>query len=146
VKNWIAQIALHRSLDRKSHLDRRGFYAGTDLDSLDDTLSGDADLDREIGSKLNRAQLEKAFTRLSPVQRETLVLFYFEGLDLREISARLGESFGNARHHFYRGLERLRKSSFVQGLRENKRCPANSTPTKSTKNSRRCAPWLPHEA
>ena len=146
VKNWIAQIALHRSLDRKSHLDRRGFYAGTDLDSLDDTLSGDADLDREIASKLNRAQLEKAFARLSPVQRETLVLFYFEGLDLREISARLGGSFGNTRHHFYRGLERLRKSSFVQGLRESKRCPANSTPTKGTKNSRRCAPWLAHEA
>jgi RNA polymerase sigma-70 factor, ECF subfamily len=146
VKNWIAQIALHRSLDRKSHLDRRGFYAGTNLDSLDDTLPGETDLDREIASKLNRAQLEKAFARLSPVQRKTLTLFYFEGLSLREISARLNQSFGNTRHHFYRGLECLRKSSFVQGLRESKRCPANSTPTNGTKNSRRCAPWQPREA
>jgi RNA polymerase sigma-70 factor, ECF subfamily len=146
VKNWIAQIALHRSLDRKSHLDRRGFYAGTDLDSVDDTLSGETDLDREIASKLDRAQLEKAFARLSPAQRKTLVLFYFEGLDLREISARLNQPFGNTRHHFYRGLERLRKSSFVQALRESKRCPANSTATKSTKNSGSCVPWLPREA
>jgi RNA polymerase sigma-70 factor, ECF subfamily len=122
VKNWIVQVALHRALDRKEHLARRGFYLGTDLTSLDDTLLGGTDLDREIGSKLNRAQLQKAFQELPEVQRVTLELFYFEGLDLREISERLSEPLGNTRHHFYRGLERLRKSAFVQKLRETKRC------------------------
>ncbi len=122
VKNWILQVALHRALDRKEHLARRGFYLGTDLTSLDDTLLGGTDLDREIGSKLNRAQLQKAFQELPEVQRVTLELFYFEGLDLREISERLSEPLGNTRHHFYRGLERLRKSAFVQKLRETKRC------------------------
>jgi RNA polymerase sigma-70 factor (ECF subfamily) len=145
-KNWIAQIALHRSLDRKSHLARRGFYAGTELDSLDDTLSGETDLDRETASKLNRTRLQKAFAELSEVQRKTLSLFYFEGLGLREISELLNEPFGNTRHHFYRGLERLRKSAFVKGLRESKRCPATSTTTRSTGNSRSCVPWLPREA
>jgi RNA polymerase sigma-70 factor, ECF subfamily len=146
VKNWILQIALHRALDRKSHLARRGFYTGTELESLDDTLSGATDLDREIGSKLNRARLEKAFAELSEVQRQTLALFYFEGLGLREISERLNEPFGNTRHHFYRGLERLRKSAFVKSLRESERCPATSTPTRIMKNSGSCAPWLPREA
>jgi len=122
VKNWILQVALHRALDRKEHLARRGFYLGTDLGSLDDTLLGGTDLDREIGSKLNRAQLRKAFKELPGVQRVTLELFYFEGLDLREISEKLNEPLGNTRHHFYRGLERLRKSAFVQRLRETKRC------------------------
>jgi RNA polymerase sigma-70 factor, ECF subfamily len=122
VKNWILQIALHRALDRKSHLARRGFYAGTNLGSLGDTLMGETDLDREIGARLNRAQLQKAFEQLPPIQRLTLELFYFEGLELREISAKLQESHGNTRHHFYRGLERLRKSTFVQQLRERKRC------------------------
>src|SRR5260370_7868651 len=37
-KNWIIQIALHRALDRKSHLARRRFYAGTDIGSLVATL------------------------------------------------------------------------------------------------------------
>jgi RNA polymerase sigma-70 factor (ECF subfamily) len=83
---------------------------------------GATDLDREIGSKLNRAQLQKAFAELPDVQRVTLELFYFEGLDLREISEKLSEPLGNTRHHFYRGLERLRKSAFVQKLRETKRC------------------------
>ena len=122
VKNWILQVALHRALDRKEHLTRRGFYLGTDLASLDDTLLGGTDLEREIGSKLNRAQLQKAFAELPDVQRVTLELFYFEGLDLREISEKLSEPLGNTRHHFYRGLERLRKSTFVQNLRETKRC------------------------
>jgi RNA polymerase sigma-70 factor, ECF subfamily len=122
VKNWIAQIALHRALDRKSHLARRGFYAGTDAESLDDTMLGETDLDREVGAKLDRVQLEKAFEQLPEAQRLTLELFYFEGLELREISEKLGEPIGNTRHHFYRGLERLRKSAFVQGLRGTKRC------------------------
>jgi RNA polymerase sigma-70 factor (ECF subfamily) len=121
-KNWISQIALHRALDKKSHLARRGFYAGTDIGSLDDSLLGETDLEREIGAKLNRVQLERAFEQLPKIQRLTLELFYFEGLELREISERLNEPLGNSRHHFYRGLERLRKSAFVQQLRGTKRC------------------------
>jgi RNA polymerase sigma-70 factor (ECF subfamily) len=65
--------------------------------------------------------LERAFEQLPEIQRVTLELFYFEGLELREISERLNEPLGNSRHHFYRGLERLRKSAFVQRLRETKR-------------------------
>jgi RNA polymerase sigma-70 factor (ECF subfamily) len=119
-KNWILQIALHRALDRKAHLTRRGFYAGTEINSVDDTLLGETDLEREIGAKLDRAQLGKAFQLLPELQRLTLELFYFEGLELREISEKLGEPLGNTRHHFYRGLERLRKSAFVQSLRGSK--------------------------
>lgn len=122
VRNWILQIALHRALDRKARLARRGFYSGTDIRSLYDTLMGDTDLDREIGAKLDREQLQKAFEQLPPMQRLTLELFYFEGLDLREISEKYQESLGNTRHHFYRGLDRLRKNSFVRDLRATKKC------------------------
>jgi RNA polymerase sigma-70 factor, ECF subfamily len=116
-KAWIVRVAYHRALDRKLHLARRGFYRGTDITSVDDTLLGKTDLDREIGSKLNRVQLEKAFDELAEVQRRTLELFYFEGFELREIAEKLHESLGNVRHHLYRGLERLRKSVFVQKIR-----------------------------
>jgi RNA polymerase sigma-70 factor (ECF subfamily) len=122
VKNWILQVALHRALDRKAHLARRGFYRGTDIGLLHDTLMGLTDLDREIDAKLNRVQLQKAFRELPDVQRATLELFYFEGLDLREISKKFNQPLGNTRHYFYRGLERLRKSAFVQKLRETTRC------------------------
>jgi len=117
-KTWIAQMAVHRALDRKAHLARRGFYLGTDVGSLDDTLLGKTDLDEQVGGLLNRELLAKAFDELPNMQRRTLDLFYFEGLDLREISESLNQPLGNVRHHFYRGLERLRKSAFLQKLRQ----------------------------
>jgi RNA polymerase sigma-70 factor, ECF subfamily len=120
-KAWIVQIAFSRALDRKAHLSRRGFYVGTEIDSLDDTLVGSTDVEREIGAKLDLAHLQRAFETLTPMQRRTIEMFYFEGCELKEISERLHEPFGNVRHHFYRGLERLRKSPSVQQLRGNHR-------------------------
>src|SRR5258708_36363539 len=117
-KAWIVQIAFHRALDRKAHLSRRGFYLGTDIDPLHDTLLGHTDLEQEIGSEMNRLHLERAFEELPEIQRRTLDLFYFQGFELREISERLNEPLGNVRHHFYRGLEKLRKSAFVRRLWE----------------------------
>jgi len=115
---WIVQVAYHRTLDRSEYLRRRGFYAGTDVEAVADTLMGGTDLDQEIGSKLDRAQLERAFAELPDRQRETLELFYFAGLSLQEISEKFGESLSNIRHHYYRGLDKLRKSGIVQQMRE----------------------------
>ena len=117
-KTWIVQIAFRRALDRKAYLDRRGFYINEELTYLVDSLSGETDLDREIGAKLKRVQLEKAFEELPEMQRRTLELFYFEGMALCDMIEKLNEPLGNIRHHFYRGLKRLRKSAFVQRLRE----------------------------
>lgn len=116
-RGWIVQIAVHRSLDKRSYLDRRGFYFGTKIDSVNDTLLGPTDLDREIGAGLNRAKLESALAELPHWQRRTLEMSFFEGLELREVAARINEPLGNVRHHYYRGLERLRKSAFIQKLR-----------------------------
>jgi RNA polymerase sigma-70 factor (ECF subfamily) len=118
-KGWVVQVAFSRARDRKAHLSRRGFYSGTDIDSLGDTLLVQNDVEREIGARLDFSQLQCAFEDLTHMQRQTLEMFYFEGMELREISERLQEPFGNVRHHFYRGLERLRKSPAVKRLREN---------------------------
>jgi len=117
-KGWIVQIAFHRALDRKAHLSRRGFYLGTDIDPLHDTLLDHTDVEREIGAEMNRLHLERAFEELPEIQRRTLDLFYFQGLELREISEKFNEPLGNVRHHFYRGLEKLRKSAFVRRMWE----------------------------
>lgn len=117
-KGWVVQIAFSRARDRRAHLLRRGFYSGTDIESLDDTLHGQGDVEREVGVRLDFSYLLSAFEGLTEMQRKTLELFYFQGLELKEISERLHEPFGNVRHHFYRGLERLRKSPAVKRLRE----------------------------
>jgi RNA polymerase sigma-70 factor (ECF subfamily) len=120
-KGWIVQIAFSRAIDRRDHLSRRAYYSGTNVEVLADTLVGGVDVEQALDARLNRAHLERAFEDLPPVQRRTIEMFYFEGLELREISERLDESLGNVRHHFYRGLQRLRRSSFVQSLQEAQR-------------------------
>jgi len=120
-KGWIVQIAFSRAMDRRDHLTRRAYYSGTNVEVLADTLVGTSDVEQALDARMNRAHLERAFEDLPPVQRRTIEIFYFEGLELREISERLDESLGNVRHHFYRGLHRLRRSSFVQSLREAQR-------------------------
>ena len=115
-KAWLVQIAFSRARDRKAQLSRRGFYSGTDIESLDDTLQGPGDVEHEVGLRLDFSHLLSAFEGLTQMQRKTLELFYFHGMELREISQRLNEPFGNVRHHFYRGLERLRKSPAVKRL------------------------------
>lgn len=121
-KVWILQVAYSRARDRKAHLSRRGFYLRTDInaDELGGGPVGSTDVEREIGAKLDFERLKLAFLDLSEYQRKTVQLFYFEGLDLREISECLHEPLGNVRHHFYRGLERLRKSAMAERLRNHR--------------------------
>jgi RNA polymerase sigma-70 factor (ECF subfamily) len=115
-RSWILHIVYHRAFDRRGYLGRRGFYSGTTSSLVEDAVLGSTDLDREVGSKLDRELLQKAFGELEERQRRTLELFYFEGLDLREISEVLHEPLGNIRHHYYRGLQKLRKNAFVKKL------------------------------
>jgi len=53
--------------------------------------------------------LQSWFAELSESQRQTLHLFFFEGCTFDEIAARQGQTAGNARNHYYRGLDKLRK-------------------------------------
>ena len=53
--------------------------------------------------------LQEAFDSLSPDQRVTIQLHFFDGLTVDEISKRLQTSPVNVRNYYYRGLERLRR-------------------------------------
>ena len=49
---------------------------------------------------------------LTEDQRHTLSLHFIEGFTFAEIAAKLGQSVGNVRNHYYRGLDKLRKQMF----------------------------------
>src|SRR6266852_5081398 len=51
----------------------------------------------------------QALNDLSEDQRKTLRLYFFEGYSVDEIASRLGQSVGSVKHHYYRGLARLRR-------------------------------------
>lgn len=118
VKTWITQRAYYGALDRRDFLAYRQIYLGTDPETHPDRLIGDFDLEAITGSKLLREQLLRALEDLPEKQSVTLRLSFFEGLSLREIGERLGDSLDQVRHHYYRGLDKLRRSALVRSLRD----------------------------
>lgn len=114
LKAWIVQITVCRALDRKAYLARRRIIAAN-LENLE--LAEQTNLETELEAKFSRKHLETALANLPPMQRLTIEFFYFDGLNLKEISIRLSQPLGNVRHHFYRGLKRLRQSTVLHRLR-----------------------------
>lgn len=111
---WILQITYRRAISRRRYLTSRQFYTHLDLDEAANQL-GDvsAKFGRQgdpIAEAFGRKEvLQSWFAELSESQRQTLNLFFFEGYTFEEIAAKLGQNVGNARNHYYRGLDKLRK-------------------------------------
>jgi RNA polymerase sigma-70 factor, ECF subfamily len=108
-RTWLVQMVYRRAFDRRAYLHRRQFYNGTDEAACANAVSGAKSLEADVVERLTAQQLRAAFGELSENQKETLELFFFEGLKLAEIAERTGEDVKNVRHHYYRGLERLRQ-------------------------------------
>jgi RNA polymerase sigma-70 factor (ECF subfamily) len=104
---WILQYAYHRSFNRRRYLILRGFYERTDASELPREYPPTS-----YGESLERVEtvqtLQEAFRHLTEAQRHTLELAFYEGLTMREIEQRTGWSVDNVKHHYYRGLEKLR--------------------------------------
>ena len=113
---WILQMAYRRAISRRRYLTSRQFYTRLDLDDaasqLADPRLSASQFEDSIDGSLENGVLQKVFEALSDNQRQTLRLFFIEGYTLEEIAAKLGQSRGNIKHHYFRGLERLRKELF----------------------------------
>jgi len=114
-RTWILQITYRRAISRRRYLTTRHFYNRVDLDEAVEherdplVLSGTSD---QLAGLENITVLRRALEELPENQRRTLALFFFEGYTFSEIAAKLGQREGNVRHHYYRGLDRLRKLVF----------------------------------
>ncbi len=116
VRSWILQMASRRAISRRRYLTSRHFYTRLALDDATNDLSDPrataSQFERSIEGRLGNGILQKAFDALSENQRQTLHLHFIEGYTLHEIAGKLGQSRGNIKHHYFRGLERLRKEIF----------------------------------
>ena len=119
VRFWILQMTFRRAISRRRYLNSRQFYTHLDLDhiaELPDPQSEVPTLDDSIDGGLENGHMHKVFAALSEDQRQTLHLFFIEGYTLDEIAIKLGQSRGNVKHHYFRGLEKLRKALFGNKL------------------------------
>ena len=107
--SWIIQMAYHRAIDRRRYLGFRQHYNGQELD--EDRLKAHRG-QISINELAGRALLEKLRNELSSEQVQTLELHFFEGYSFHEIAEKTGQTFGNVRNHYYRGIERLRSHTF----------------------------------
>jgi RNA polymerase sigma-70 factor (ECF subfamily) len=113
---WILQMTYRRAISRRRYLTSRHFYTRVDLDDVENELADPrtsaAKVDELIDATRGNGSLQKVFEELSENQQQTLKLFFVEGCTFDEIAEKLGQSRGNIKNHYFRGLERLRKHIF----------------------------------
>jgi len=115
VRSWIVQMTYHRAFDRRRYLNSRHFYTRVDLDGvaeLLDSRSESGEDNSSFCSLVGNATIRGLLDTLTEDQRNTLSLHFFDGYTFAEIAAKLDQSVGNIRNHYYRGLEKLRKQMF----------------------------------
>ena len=113
---WILQMAYRRAISRRRYLTCRHFYTKLDLEdvanALADPRTRGADVEKLIDGRLGDGELQKAFGDLSENQQQTLKMFFVEGYTFDEIAEKLGQSRGNIKNHYFRGIDKLRKHLF----------------------------------
>jgi RNA polymerase sigma-70 factor (ECF subfamily) len=107
-KAWVMRCAQHRSINRKQYLNSRSFYDQTQSSDLVSAERPEASFGQSLALPEIRNLVGQGLKILNEPQRRTLEMTYFEGMTFREIAAKTGETLVNIRHHYYRGLTRLR--------------------------------------
>jgi RNA polymerase sigma-70 factor (ECF subfamily) len=120
LKVWLLQYAYSRSANRRNYLLVRHLYSSTEISAVDEAKSfwSPARLQPLEATRL----VSEALETLSDAQKQTIKMFFFEGLDFKEIARRRNEKFSNIRHHYYRGLQQLR--SHLQSTHTERARPA----------------------
>ncbi|SEB52332.1 RNA polymerase sigma factor [Terriglobus roseus] len=106
--SWIIQVTYHRALNRRKYLNARQHY---DARSFEEEFQRPMDAPTALEEIASRELLNQFRAELNAEQRQVLELHFYEGYTFHEIAGKTGQTLGNVRHHYYRGLERLR--SFV---------------------------------
>jgi RNA polymerase sigma-70 factor (ECF subfamily) len=118
---WIVQTSYYQALRRRVHLSTRPHYGSMELGELKGVeLAAPRILeyDRSGEGLFGRARWRELVECLSPDQWEIFRLHFYEGYTFVEISQMRNQTLASVYHHFYRGLDRLRKRVFVSELRD----------------------------
>jgi RNA polymerase sigma-70 factor, ECF subfamily len=108
LKVWLLQFAYHRALNRKQHLNTRNFYSQESTEDIDFFSPGEfVTLGRYAPAEL-QLLLDQGLASLDEPQKRVIELASYDGLSMKEIADKTGNSLSNVRHLYYRGLQKLR--------------------------------------
>ena len=105
-KIWILKHAYHLSLNRRRHLAIRQFYSSEEISEINELTPLLEPWEMTYPEK--RHLVEQTLSTLNEAQKQVLEMVFFDGLTLKEIADKTRETPGNVRHHYYRGIDKLR--------------------------------------
>jgi RNA polymerase sigma-70 factor (ECF subfamily) len=111
LKVWLLQYAYHRAFNWKSYLNRRNFYNQEGIENLDPAFCGQFFTGGKYAPGELQRLMQQGLASLGAPQKRVIELANYEGLSMKEIANKTGDSLSNVRHHYYLGLEKLR--SFI---------------------------------
>jgi RNA polymerase sigma-70 factor (ECF subfamily) len=120
-RGWIVQTSYYQALRRRDHLSTRPHYGSMEFDELavsDITAPVMAGYDRSGEGLFGRVRWRELIECLTPEQWEIFRLHFYEGYTFAEISQMRNQTVASVVHHFYRGLDRLRKHIFASELHD----------------------------
>jgi len=109
--SWIIQTVYHQALQRRVQIATRNRCTSAVNGEGESAPLGTAtssEYEQTLEGIIGRTRLREMMESLTTDQWEALRLHFFEGYTLSEIAQKRRQSLGNIRHHFYRGLEKLR--------------------------------------
>jgi len=112
VRSLLIQMCYQRVFSRRRDLVRQKFYSSEEVTENTTAIKRSQTLpfyDESLEARFGKTAIQRALEDLSVEQRATLQLCFFEGHTLEEVAVLVGRSYGNVRHHYYRGLAKLRK-------------------------------------
>lgn len=114
--SWIVQTVYYQALQRRMILTARQCHSTPEIENggAEALPSASAFVKNDQSAEIvfGKSKWREILKTLTRDQWETLRLHFFEGYTLTEIAEKRGESVGNTRHYFYRGLEALRRHVF----------------------------------
>jgi RNA polymerase sigma-70 factor (ECF subfamily) len=107
LKVWLLQFAYHRAFNRKQHLNIRNFYVQESTEDIPPSFGESLTLGKYAPAEL-QLLLQEGLASLDKSQKRVIELASYDGFSMKEIADKTGNSLSNVRHHYYRGLQKLR--------------------------------------
>jgi RNA polymerase sigma-70 factor, ECF subfamily len=108
LKIWLLQFAYHRAFNRKKYLNTRNFYNQESTEDIDSFSRGEFVTSGTYAPGELKRLLQQGLNTLGEPQKRVIELASYDGLSMNEIADKTGDSLSNVRHHYYRGLQKLR--------------------------------------
>ena len=105
---WLLQYAYHRAFNRKQYLNTRNFCNQDGMEYVGPFSNGESLAAGKYAPGELRRLMQQGLASLGAPQKRVIELANYEGLSMKEIANKTGDSVSNVRHHYYRGLQKLR--------------------------------------